>query len=88
MAENPCKKRRINYKDSILQQFIDQKYCDVTFALKNDKDQWETIGAHKFLLTSVSDVFENMFYGETDVIDVKETRITDIKMESFKLLLR
>lgn len=91
MAENPSKKRRIDYKDSFLQFFVNQKRCDVTFACKDATDQWKTIGAHKFLLISVSDVFDTMFYGESvkkfGVRDEKAIKITDINMEAFKLFL-
>lgn len=82
---------RLSYKDTLLQTFINQKRCDVTFTCKDEDDQWTTIGAHKFLLVSVSDVFETMFYGKSvengGVKEEKEIPITDIGMHTFKLFL-
>lgn len=91
MANYPNKKPRIEYKDSILPLFLEQKRCDVTFACKSQKDQWETIGGHKFILIAVSDVFETMFEGEAvkqgAVIEEKEIKIHDFEMHAFKLFL-
>lgn len=82
----------LNCNEAYRQLFIDQKRCDVTFVCKDDNDNWEKIGAHKFHLSAISDVFETMFYGELvksgATKDENEIRIEDISMKAFRLFLK
>lgn len=87
----PPKQDYWNYHQSILNAFVQQKYCDVTFACLNNEEKWVKISAHKFILAMASDVFEIMFYGkatENGAVKVeKEIKIDDIRSDTFKLLL-
>lgn len=67
--------------------FEKQKHCDVTFVFHDSEGKPSTIGAHKAILSTVSDKFESTFFGEC-VQDHKEIEVPDIGRDVFKLLLR
>lgn len=47
--------------------FLDAKTADVNLLVKIDADHFETIPAHKIILSAGSCVFESMFYGPSKV---------------------
>ncbi|XP_063705121.1 BTB/POZ domain-containing protein 3-like [Culicoides brevitarsis] len=82
----------LNCGNAYHQLFIDQKRCDVSFLCKDDDGNWTSIGAHKFHLSAVSEVFETMFYGECVkkgfTKESDEIRIEDISLKAFRLFLK
>ncbi|XP_063710051.1 uncharacterized protein LOC134838450 isoform X2 [Culicoides brevitarsis] len=91
MSEPPSKKQKtfhkIDFESLHVQNFKEQKHCDVTFWCKNTDGDLRKIGAHKMMLVLVSDVFETMFYGKTAENDVvtksEEVLIDDITIDTF-----
>lgn len=43
--------------------YLDERTCDVNFLFKSPNGEYEKIAAHKSILSSVSPVFDAMFYG-------------------------
>lgn len=83
---------RIDYHTPLLNFFDKQKYFDVKFVFKCSDGNSTSIGAHKFILSLVSDVFEAMFYGESvqrGLLTKEDSiEIPDIDRNAFKLFLR
>lgn len=82
---------RTHFKIQLLNSFKAQKACDVWFNLTPDLSPTK-IGAHKFVLSLASDVFDTMFNGEAikQGLLANETLvdIPDIKPDIFDLFLR
>ena len=66
--------------------------CDVTFSLTSEDNTTKTVGAHSFILTSRSPVFETMFSerwsGLTGRSKEHPVKIEDITYDAFFELLR
>lgn len=79
----------INLKALFLDLFNKQKYCDVKFIGMDSNGNSASIGAHKLILSFVSDVFDAMFHGELVHKGLKENvvEIPDIELDGFKLFL-
>lgn len=81
----------IDFEPHLNEFFEKQKYCDVKFVCKDSDGKSAIIGAHKLILSMVSDVFEVMFFGEAAqrglTKETNEIEISDIGMDAFKLFL-
>lgn len=81
----------IDLKTPLRTFFEKQKYCDVTFVCTESGGKTTSIGAHKLILASVSDVFETMFYGDSASRglfgEMKEIAVSDISVDGLKLFL-
>lgn len=82
----------IDLNPSLTDFLTKQKYCDVKFICKDFDGNSTSIGAHKLILSMVSDVFEAMFFGESVqrglLTDEREIDIPDIDINALKLFLR
>lgn len=81
----------INLNPAHTEFFEKQKYCDVKFICKDSDGKSCEIGAHKIILSMVSDVFETQFFGESVQLGLltaeNEIAIPDIEFKAFKLFL-
>uniref|UniRef100_A0A336MIU5 CSON015456 protein n=1 Tax=Culicoides sonorensis TaxID=179676 RepID=A0A336MIU5_CULSO len=87
--------RTPDIQSKIAARLLDDKYYDVVFRFSGEKDDEgnASLFAHKFVLATMSDVFEKMFYGALAEKNKDEegrtiVEIKDIKMAVFKLFLR
>ena len=63
--------------------YINQTLCDINFLLKNDK----SVGGHKHILAARSPVFAAMFQDGIQEAKTGQVAITDIELDTFKVML-
>lgn len=66
--------------------YLDTRTCDVYFLFNCDTDEFEKIPAHKSILSSISPVFDAMFYGPHKQIG--DIKIGDSSPNAFKEFLQ
>ncbi|XP_055305968.1 uncharacterized protein LOC129570404 [Sitodiplosis mosellana] len=66
--------------------YMDTRTCDVFFLFKSDNDDYEKVPAHKSILSSVSPVFDAMFYGSHK--QSGDIKIVDSTPHAFKEFLQ
>lgn len=79
-----------NKESKSINFFVKQKYCDVKFIFGSENETQSVIGAHKLILSTASDVFETMFYGEGVQLGAgnnDEVNISDFGINTFQLFL-
>uniref|UniRef100_A0A336MFM2 CSON000723 protein n=1 Tax=Culicoides sonorensis TaxID=179676 RepID=A0A336MFM2_CULSO len=87
--------RTPDIQSKIAARLLDDQHYDVVFRFPGEKDEEgnASLFAHKFVLATMSDVFEKMFFGALAEKNKDEegrtiVKIEDIKIAVFKLLLR
>lgn len=66
--------------------YLDARTCDVYFLFKSNSDEYDKIPAHKSILSSVSPVFDAMFYGSHK--QSGDIKIVDSTPAAFKEFLQ